>query len=367
MFSKWWMANSFNRNKFKWSKIAAVSLLCLSVIAFSGCSFLPKEEEEEELPVINPPKLSTKPEYEVKTGPLEKTVRGSGKLMSLTEEELFFTEENKRIKEIYVQTGDSVEAGQLIAELDVSDLESQLRQKRLQNKKEELALIDVLRDSGDKTSDQIEQAKIDFQLKKEEMAELEESIAKSKLYAPFSGTVVGMYMKKGDSPKAFDTVAVLADLSNLTVAATLSAEDLKNVAVGMDVRVDINTLGQHKGKILQLPSPKADPNENNRPGWGGNDSNQKDTIDNYMLVQLDEKPENLSRGLRLSVTVILERKEEAILIPVSTLRTMTGRNYVQVVDENGNKREVDVEVGQQTSTEVEILKGLTPGQKVVGK
>ncbi|MFD0869683.1 Macrolide-specific efflux protein macA precursor [Chlamydia abortus] len=365
MFSKWWMASSFSPNKSKW-RILAISLLCLSVILFSGCSLLPKEEEEEELPVINPPKLSTKPEYEVKTGSLQKTVKGSGKLMSLKEEELFFSEENKRIKEIYVQTGDYVEAGQLIAELDVSDLESQLRQKRLQHKKEELALIEVLRDSGDKTSDQIEQAKLDFQIKKEEMAELEESISKSKLYAPFSGSIVGVYMKKGDSPKAFDTVAVLADLSTLTVAATLNADDLKNVAIGMEAIVDINAAGQHKGKILQLPSPKADPNNNQSGRWGGNE-NQKDTIDNYMLVQLDQMPENVSRGTRLSVTVIYERIEDAILIPPSALRSVGGRNYVQVVDENGNKREVDVEVGLQNSTEVQILKGLTPGQKVVGK
>ncbi|MDU2242948.1 MAG: efflux transporter periplasmic adaptor subunit, partial [Paenibacillus sp.] len=41
--------------------------------------------------------------------------------------------------------------------------------------------------------------------------------------------------------------------------------------------------------------------------------------------------------------------------------------YVQVVEEDGTKREADVEVGMQTSTDVEIVKGLTPGQKVVGR
>lgn len=359
MFSKWWMADSSSR-KSGW-KIFLASFLCLSVIASSGCSLLPKEEEEEDLPTITPPKLSAKPEHEVKTGTLEKTVRGSGKLMSAKEEELYFSVDGKRIKEIYVSSGDSVEAGQVIAEVDVSDLESQLRQKNLQLRSEEIALIEILRDTSDKTSDEIEQAKINFQLAKEEISELQQTVAKSKLTAPFSGTIVGVYMKKGDASKEFETVAVLADLSALAVTVSLSSDDLKKVAIGMETIVDINGAGQHKGSILQLPNPST-PNGGNNGG-----QQEQDSIDNYVLIQLEAMPENIHRGTQLGATFIIERRENVTLIPLSTLRTITGRNYVQIVDENGNKREVDVEVGQQTSTEVEIVKGLTPGQKVVGK
>jgi macrolide-specific efflux system membrane fusion protein len=38
-----------------------------------------------------------------------------------------------------------------------------------------------------------------------------------------------------------------------------------------------------------------------------------------------------------------------------------------MIDDQGARGEVDVEVGLQTATEVEIIKGLQPGQKVVGK
>ncbi|WP_010272234.1 efflux RND transporter periplasmic adaptor subunit [Paenibacillus senegalensis] len=358
MFSKWWMAGSSSR-KFGWTSILA-SLLCVMLLA-AGCSLLPQEDEEEELPIINPPKLSAKPEYEVKTGVLEKTVRGTGKMMSAKEEELYFTVDGKRIKEIYVSSGDSVEAGQLIAELDVSELESQLRQKRLQLRSEEIALIEILRDTTDKTSDEIEQAKINYELSREEISELEQTISKSKLTAPFSGTIAGLYMKKGDASKEYETVAVLADMSSLAVAVSLSADDLKKVAIGMEARVDINGAGQHKGTLLQLPNPSS-PDGNT--GTGGQ---QQDSLDNYVLIQLEAMPENVHRGTQLGATFIIERRENVTLIPLSTLRTITGRSYVQVVDPDGTKREVDVEVGQQTPTEVEIVKGLTPGQKVVGR
>lgn len=370
MFTKWWTGDSSTRTHRKKRRIVLASFLSASLILASGCSLLPKEEEEEVLPTINPPKLSKKPEYTVRTDTLVTKVNGSGRLMSVKEEELFFTDDNKRVKEVYVKTGDQVQAGQPIAELDVSDEETKLRQQKLQIRKEELAMIEKLRQAAEKTPEQLEQDKIDFELKREEIVKLEETIARAKIVAPFAGTVVGVYIKKGDMAKAYESVAVVADLSQLTVAAMLGAEDLKKVAIGMEVDVDINGAGKHKGKVKQLPNPSAETAGNQNGGYsdgGSGRQKQPDSIDNYLLVELEKMPENVSRGTPLSVSVIVAKKENAVVIPLSTLRSITGRNYVQVVDDQGNKREVDVEIGQQTSTDVEIVKGLTPGQKVVGR
>lgn len=365
MYLKWLTENS----SLKRLKPVLSTLLCGTLIFAAGCSLLPKEDIEETLPSITPPRLSQKPEYSVTTTTWETTVRGTGKLMAVKEEELFFVEDNKRIKEIYVSGGDWVEAGQLIAELDVSDLESQLQQKQWQSRQEELNMIEILRKSDDMSPEQLERAKIEFELKREELRKLQEAISRSKITAPFSGTIVSVYMKKGDTAKAYDTVAVVADLTKLTVAANLSQDALKQVAVGMEVNVDINGYRgeQLKGTVHQLPNPKSDNNQGGYyPGYPGYQP-PKDTIDNYLVVKLDPFPEGLNRGTPLSVSVVVNRKENAVVIPTAALRSYAGRNYVQVVESDGTKREVDVEVGLQKSTEVEILKGLTPGQKVVGR
>ncbi|TMV46603.1 biotin/lipoyl-binding protein [Paenibacillus mesophilus] len=370
MSIKWLTENSFIHNKPLKpirSRVVVSIVLAASLLTVSGCSLLPKEAEEETLPAITPPKLSAKPEYAVKTTTLETKLRGVGRLMSTKEETLYFTQDvNRRLKEIYVKTGDAVKAGQLIAELDVATLESDLRQKKLQQRSEELKMIEIMRkNDGSKSVEELEQAKIQFELKKEELAKLEESIVKAKLTAPFDGTIVSVAVKKGDNIQAYDDIAVIADLNELTVAAELTADDLKKAAVGMEVVVDINSAGQHKGKVKQLPLPKQDSGQGQQPGQGQN--KPKDSIDNYLLVELEQFPKGLNRGTPLSISVITQRKENAVVIPAAALRTYSGRNYVQVVDEKGNKREVDVEIGQQTSTEVEILKGLQPGQKVVGR
>jgi macrolide-specific efflux system membrane fusion protein len=366
MFMKWWTEDSSR----KWTmRPLAALLLSSTLLLASGCSLLPKEQDEEALPSINPPKLSKKPEYTVKTETLETKVRGSGRLMALQEEKLFFSEDMsaKRISAILVKNGDSVEQGQPIAELDVSDIESDLKRKKLQTRKDELTMIETLRKADEMTPEQVEQAKIDFELKREELTKLESQVSKAKLLAPFSGTIVTVTAKKGDTVKSGESVATLADLKELTVAASISADDAKKVAIGMEVQVDINSAGQHKGKVKQLPNPQAGNNNNNGGFPGQGQQGEQDTIDNYLVVQLNEFPKGLNRGTPLSVTIITQRKENATTIPLAALRSYSGRNYVQVVDTQGNKKEVDVEIGQQTSTDVEIIKGLTAGQKVVGR
>jgi macrolide-specific efflux system membrane fusion protein len=353
-------------------KPIAVFILCASLLLASGCSFLPKEQVEESLPSINPPKLSKKPEYIVKSDTLETKVSGTGRLMALQEEELFFPVEmiSKRINSILVKSGDKVQQGQIIAELDVSDLAGQLKQKRLQTRKDELTMIESLRKADELSSDQLEQAKIDFELKREEYNKLVDQVSKATLVAPFSGTIVSVKSKKGDTVKSDQSVATIADLGQLTVAASISADDVKKIAVGMEALVDINSAGQHKGKVKLLPNLSANGNNGNGGGGGGFPGGQaqgQDSIDNYLVIQLDNFPPGMNRGTPLSVTIITQKKDKAVIIPLAALRTYSGRNYVQVVDNQGNKKEVDVELGQQTATEAEIVKGLTPGQKVVGR
>jgi membrane fusion protein, macrolide-specific efflux system len=364
MYLKWWTAEL---SKAKTTKIMVICLLSLSLILSAGCSLLPKENDEEAIPVIAPPKISKKPEYAVKTDTMETFVRGSGQIMATKEEELFFTLDNKRIKAVYVKPGDTVEEGQLLAELDVSDIEATLKGLVLQNRSDEIAMKTTLRD-GNMTPEQMEKAKLDFEIKRQTIAANQETIAKARLVAPFSGTLAGVYVQKGDAVKAYDAVAIVADLSKLTAALSLTPDDLKKVAVGMEVRVDLNGAGQLTGKVAQLPDPKVSGSGDPNNGNGGNGKGPiKESLSNYLLVNLEKMPENTIRGNYLSGAIIINRKTNVIVIPPSTLRTVGARNYVQVIDSKGTKKEVDVEIGQQTSTSVEIVKGLTVGQKVVGR
>jgi macrolide-specific efflux system membrane fusion protein len=366
MSTKWWTEYLYPKRPLQ----AALALcLAVSVAVASGCSLLPKEDEEEALPTISPPKLSQKPTHAVKKETMETKAQGIGKLLPLKEEELFFMGQTDsaatgslRIKEVHVKSGQTVAAGEVIAELDVADKVRELRRAKLEFRREELNMIAIMRKADEYEPEELEQLKIDFELKRTTIVDLEEAIANAQLTAPFSGTIAALHVKRGDTVQPYGKVATIADLSSLAVTAQFSKDDLSGIAVGMEAVVTINAAGTHKGKVERLPTQTND-NNNGAP----DENPEAELLDKYLLVSLDAWPEGVTRGTPLSVTVITNRKENAVVIPPAALRSYNGRSYVQVVDNEGNKREVDVEVGMKTATQIEILKGLEPGQKVVGR
>ncbi|MCP1132729.1 efflux RND transporter periplasmic adaptor subunit [Paenibacillus polysaccharolyticus] len=371
MFMKWRTADFSRKGAVpkRGKRTALIVLGAILAATMSGCSLLPSESEEEVLPPITPPTISKKPEYEVRTETLEKKVSGSGKMMSQREEKVYFTLDGMHIKELNVKTGDKVKKGQVLAVLDVTSVEKEIRGKRLQIRKSEVQMKETLRKKDEMDPVEFEEATIAFEELRQELADLEEKLGQSTLTAPFGGTVIAVQVEKGASVKAYDPIATIADTSNLVVAATFAKEDLEKFTSGMKAEVDINGAGKVAGKIKAMPTAEASSNNNgNGSGQGqGGSPPAKETLDQYVLVTLAKMPKNVERGTPLTVSIVTQRTENAIVIPVSALRSIGSRTYVQVIENDGSKREVDVEVGQQTSTDVEILKGLTVGQKVVGR
>ncbi|SFB36324.1 membrane fusion protein, macrolide-specific efflux system [Cohnella sp. OV330] len=366
MSMKWWTASSSQDKKKSGMRRAAGLLAAVALsTAVAGCSLLPDEPEEEDLSQIQLPEISKKPEYEVTTKTLETTVSGSGKLLSTQEKTLYYSAkamDGLRLKKLYIEQGGQVKAGQPVAELDVEDMKKQLRDQRLQFRQQELQMKQTLRDKDEMDPIEFEQKQIAFEEARQKISDLEADIGSAVLVAPFSGTVVSLNVQEGAAIKVYDPLCVVADPSSLIVAGEMSSDDLQQVAAGMEVTVDINSAGTVKGKIKSLPVPKAD----NGNGGGGAQGPKVTNLSDYLLISVAKLPAGAARGTPLSFSIVVDRKVDAVVIPRSTLRTAGARTYVQVAEADGSKREVDIEVGQQTATDIEVLSGLTPGQKVVG-
>ena len=366
MSMKWWTAYSSPANnrsgrRAAGRRTAGVLAAAMLSIAVAGCGLLPSEPQEEDLSAIHLPQISKKPEYEVTTKTLETKVSGSGRILTAKEKTMYFTLDGRRIKKLYIQSGQQVKAGDPLAELDVEDLRKSLRTQQLAIKKQELEIKKLLRQKDEMDPVDFETQMIGFEEQRQQVVDMEADIAKATLTAEFDGTIVSLSVQEGDQVKAYDQICVIADPSRKVVAATLSKDDLAKVAVGMEVQVDIGNVGKLQGTIKQLPIP----DDSNSGGRGG--SNTPMRLDQYLLIDVPDLPDTVERGTPLSASVILDRRPNAVVIPLAALRSIGGRTYVQVAEADGSKREVDVEVGQQTSTDAEILQGLKPGQKVVGR
>lgn len=370
MSTKWLTANSSPKHesnrKNRLRKALLIFMSCTLILS-TGCSLLPDEAEEEVLPEITKPTFSKKPEYEVVREDLEVPISAGGRLMSEQEELLYFSLADKRIKDVLVSNGDQVKAGQTIAVLDLEQLEKDLRSKKLALRREEVNMKKILREKETMDPVEFETAQIQYEDQVQQIADLESDIAKGTLKAPFDGTLMSLSIQKGGSTKAYETVAIVVNTSRLTVAVDMSKDEQKKIALGMEAEVSISGVeGTLKGKVKAFPIEKTNNNNNNNNGgFFGNNADQE-KLENYVVVQVDNLPKNLQRGFPVSVRIVTNRIKDAITIPPTALRSIGTRNYVQVVDENG-KREVDVEVGIIQATKVQILQGLEPGQKVVGK
>lgn len=123
------------------------SLIALCSLLASGCSGLTSTEPPTPTPYPTPI-VPVKPTYPVQRGQVVKEIEFAGRIAPVQEESLFFRT-NGFMRQINVSRGEAVTAGQVLAQLDVTDLENQLNQARLALKTSEAQLEAVQRTIGE--------------------------------------------------------------------------------------------------------------------------------------------------------------------------------------------------------------------------
>lgn len=331
------------------TKIRGVLLLIIMVLlmtSLSGCYLFPKEEEVLAPPLVEPPEITYETQ-EVKRGVIEKKISASGTFVSIEQANMFFKHRGGRLKDIHVKVGDYVEKGQVIAELDSSDLENQIKQQEIQLKKAQTRLSQVKAHSGDKYEQRM--AQYDVELAKLTLDNLKRQLNECKLTADISGNVVyvDLNVSIGDYVDAYQTLIRVADPNKLQLQVT--GPDTSSFNLGMEADVTIKKQ-TYSGKVVMTPAdvPLDVPEE------------QRDIV----RIEVDDLPEDVKLGESAQVSLILDKREDVIVIPRNLVRNYMGRKYVLVL-EDGLKKERDVEVGLETATEAEIMKGLEEGELLI--
>jgi len=170
--------------------------------------------------------------------------------------------------------------------------------------------------------------------------------------APISGEVVERMVAPGQVVQAGQTQAfTISDLSTVWVLANVYQTDLAFVQSGEDVVVQTDAYpGTFHGRISYV-SPALDPNTR--------------TLQARIVV---ENPgEKLKRDMYCTVTVSAGSFSNVIAVPNSSiLRDDNNQPFVYV--ENGQNQfgRRDVELGTNQNGQVQILKGISVGDRVVG-
>ncbi|MNZ67964.1 macrolide transporter subunit MacA [compost metagenome] len=238
--------------------------------------------------------------------------------------------------------------------LEKGSLENNVEQQKLVVEQTMLT-FDLFREENIGDMDRIRLKAMDVKKEELKLKELERQLNNAVLASKTAGVVTFVdTLKSGDPVTAFQTLVTVSDLSQMQlIYETSSPETLTEVQLGMEVNIKVGSQNL-KGKVVQTPLSAPESGKNGT----------SDRFGKMLVIQPDETPKDIEIGNTADIQIIIEKRDQAIIIPRAGLRTFMGRDFVQVL-EGESRKEIDVEKGIVTATEVEIKAGLSEGQQVI--
>ncbi|SHN88185.1 efflux RND transporter periplasmic adaptor subunit [Desulfitobacterium chlororespirans] len=339
---------------------------------------------------------------EVVQGDFEQNVFASGKLevKDLTE---FKAETETRVQEIPVKLGDKVSKGQIILVMDTSSLSVEASQKDLEGRELRAKIINsesnirlfqqaydtaqkdynntkVLMESGAASLKELEQAEqkvtetqeklvveqeanlplLKAQLEQAEVlyGKAQEKLQKATIHSPYDGTVLNLAVKAGQEVENGTLLAQIGNPAQLLIETGINEVDAALLKVGDQVEITNSALLKEPllGSIEAI-APTAEVVSTSQ----GEQTQVKIRIN----VPATEGESPLKPGFNVNLKVILQKKEQALLVPLEAVIDGEGQKLAYVVGQDGIVTEKEVQTGLSNELFMEIVAGLQVGEKVI--
>jgi RND family efflux transporter MFP subunit len=326
-------------------------LLMASALLLAGCSLLPQESEAPPVSVAAPT-LTQREVTAVRLGAVESRLSLTASFGAEKQTPLYFRS-NGRLKKLHVTPGQKVATGQKLAELESgstaydlasAELDLETAGATLERAKSRAGFTDAPSE-GDMQRYETEVKKAELKLQRQR-----EMMADTAIYAPFAGQVVNVAANEGDQADAYKEVLSLAADGRVVARIPIDEANAAKIQPGMRAEIFPNDGDPTavKGQVISVP-PVG--------------SNAKDRI---VVIVPDAPSKRLTVGRNARAEVFLQAKTDALIVPLSAVRTFGGRKFVTVV-KGETRQEVAVETGIVGDKYVEILSGVQAGDQVVSR
>ena len=178
-------------------------------------------------------------------------------------------------------------------------------------------------------------------------------ISGTQLRAPFDGVVRYTLGESGQLISEYESVLGLADADALELRSReYDATDEAKLRIGQQAIIVFRPYPNREveGRVIQVSVPAQ----------AGQEEEQRLPI----RIEFSAPALDLEVGMVADIRIIVERKENVLLVPNSTVLSYFNRRYV-LVSEEGHKEEVDVELGVSDGENSEVLSGLEEGDLVI--
>lgn len=321
----------------------------------------------------------------VATHTLQNSITATGTIEAVTSVTVG-TQVSGIVNKLYVDYNSVVKKGQVIAELDKTNLISELNtakanlastESNLSYQSANMKRYQTLYKKGLVSADEYENALLAYRQAKEQVASSRENVQKAQtnlgyatITSPIDGTVISKSVEEGQTVAAsFNTpelFTIAKDLKNMQVIANVDEADIGGVAVGNRVNftVDAYPDDTFEGVVKQVRLEATTTNN---------------VVTYEVVISAPNADLKLKPGLTANVTIFTKEQANILSVANKALRftptkETVGKN-MKIVDckgknkvwtLNGNTLTAhSVNIGQSDAMHTQIISGIKAGQSVV--
>jgi membrane fusion protein (multidrug efflux system) len=328
--------------KYLQSVLCSLIILSAVLIVGSGCNFK-KESEKHELTKVRIPVVVDTVRYRT----LVRTREFTAVLEPYKQADLAPLTQGTRVKRIYVDVGDYVRKGQVLARMDDAMLVS--THVRFETLASQYERQKQLFEKNAISKAQFESIESEYKATKRQLEQIRENTT---ITAPFNGVVTDVAVEEGEvySPTLAQMggtsgLIQLTQLNLLKVDLDVDEDVVSKIEKGMKVKVRVDALGDTAvAGTVQWVNPSA--------------ARRSHTFGVRIIVP--NKGLTLKAGYFVSLAIITDTRENVLAVPVTAL---VGKQVFIVENDMALAREV--ETGWETDAFVEIESGVSQHALVI--
>jgi len=260
------------------------------------------------------------------------------------------------VRELLHEEGDDVKAGEVLLILENEDQELRLKQAKikLSTAKRDYERLNSMKKKGLVSANDWEVSYNTFQSAKTDLELAKLTLSYTKIVAPFDGRVVWREVDLGGYVSNGALLYRMMSIKPLLLRVHVPANRIEKVAVGQSVSLTIDSISDSDNQRIDakvsLVSPIVDP--------------ATGTV--KVTVSLEDYPAGVRPGDFTEIRMITNRRDNAILIPSTSIIEERGQHYVYL-DAAGQATRRSIEIGYVLNDKTEVISGLNAEDRVVIK
>ena len=142
----------------------------------------------------------------------------------------------------------------------------------------------------------------------------------------------------------------LQNLETMTMTLSISETEINKVAKGQEVTITVSAIDNktYTGTIKSVS------------GIGTYQSSGT----TFSSVVEFENDGNVKPGMSATCSIVIEKAENCVMIPINSVQTNNDEKYVVVVNDDNSTENVTIETGISNSSYVQVTSGLSGGEKI---